>query len=214
MKLLAINGSPRKKHNTAQLLENVVNGARSAGAEAELVHLVDLKYTGCISCFNCKRIDGKHYGRCAVRDDLTEVLDKAHVADAIVLGSPFYFSIESSFMRACMERLWFQYYLYTDKRPPLSPRKKAVSLVYTMNIKEADIPAYGKDSVIATAKRVMENLFAPCEVFLCTDTLQFDDYSKYESDIFDVAAKLKRHAEVFPQDLQRAYAMGARMAKD
>jgi multimeric flavodoxin WrbA len=213
MKLLAINGSPRKKHNTAQLLEKVVQGAVSAGAEAELLHLIGRQYTGCISCFNCKKIGGKHYGRCAVRDDLTEVLDKAHAADAIVLGSPFYFSIESSFMRACMERLWFQYYLYSTKKAPLSPRKKAVALVYTMNIKEADIPAFGKDKVIGVAKRVMESLFAPCEVFLCTDTKQFDDYSLYDTDYFDVPGKLKRHEEVFPQDLQRAFDMGVRMVQ-
>ena len=47
MKLLAVNGSPRKTWNTAQLLQQVVAGARAQGADAELVHLRDLKYTGC-----------------------------------------------------------------------------------------------------------------------------------------------------------------------
>ena len=131
----------------------------------------------------------------------------------LVLGSPFYFSIESSFMRACMERLWFQYYLYTAKKPPLSPRKKATALVYTMNVREEDIPAYGKDKVIGVAKGVMERLFAPCEVFLCTDTKQFEDYSKYEVDYFDVPAKLKRHEEVFPKDLERAFALGESLVR-
>ena len=213
MKLLAINGSPRKKENTAQLLEKVVAGAVSANAQAEIVHLRDLKYSGCISCFQCKDATSKSYGRCAVRDDLTAVLDKAHEADVIVLGSPFYFSTETAFMRACMERLWFQYYLYTTKKPPLSPRKKAAALVYTMNVKEEDIPAFGKDKVIGVAKGVMERLFAPCTVFLCTDTKQFDDYSKYEVDYFDVPAKLRRHEEVFPKDLERAYELGRDLVK-
>ena len=213
MKLLAINGSPRKKENTAQLLEKVVAGAVSANAQAEIVHLRDLKYSGCISCFQCKDATSNSYGRCAVRDDLTAVLDKAHEADVIVLGSPFYFSIETAFMRACMERLWFQYYLYTAKKPPLSPRKKAAALVYTMNVKEEDIPAFGKDKVIGVAKGVMERLFAPCTVFLCTDTKQFDDYSKYEVDYFDVPAKLRRHEEVFPKDLERAYELGRDLVK-
>jgi len=211
MKLLAVNGSPRKTMNTASLLEHLVKGAASRGAEAELVHLRDLAYKGCISCFHCKQIRGKHYGRCAVRDELTPVLDKAHEADVLVLGSPFYFSVETSLMRACMERLFFQYYLYTAKKPPLSPRKKAAALVYTMNVREEDIPAYGKDKVIGIAKGVMERLFAPCEVFLCTDTRQFKDYSKYEADLFDVPAKLQRHETVFPQDLQRAFELGARL---
>lgn len=212
MQLLAINGSPRKKANTSALLEKVVAGAAKAGAEAELVHLRDLSYKGCISCFHCKDPKGRSYGRCVIKDELRPLLQKAHEADVLVLGTPFYFSAESSLMRAFMERLWFQYYLYTTLKPPLSPRKKAVALVYTMNVKEEDIPAYGKDRAIATAKGCMERLFAPCEVFLCTDTRQFKDYDKYEVDVFDVKAKLKRHAEVFPQDLQRAFDLGARLA--
>lgn len=211
MKLLAINGSPRKNRNTASLLKEAVKGAASKGAEAELIHLRDLSYKGCISCFHCKKPGSKHYGRCAVRDELTPVLDKAHEAEVIILGSPFYFSTETSLMRACMERLFFQYYLYSALKPPLSPRKKAVALLYTMNVREENILAYGKDKAINVSKGVMERLFAPCEVFLCTDTKQFDDYSKYEVDVFDVPAKLKRHEEVFPKDLQEAFHLGARL---
>lgn len=213
MKLLAINGSPRKKKNTGQLLEQIVNGAASGGAEAELVHLAGLKYTGCISCFKCKKLQGKHYGRCAVKDELTPVLDRAHEADVLVLGSPFYFSVETSFMRACMERLWFQYYLYSAQKPPLSPRKKACVLVYTMNIREEDIPKFAKEKLIKNAKGIMERLFAPCEVFLCCDTRQFDDYSKYEVDVFDVAAKLKRHEDVFPRELEQAFKLGKKLVE-
>jgi hypothetical protein len=80
-----------------------------------------------------------------------------------------------------------------------------------MNVREQDIPAYGKDKVIHVTKGAMERLFAPCEVFLCTETKQFKDYSKYEVDYFDVPARLKRHEEVFPQDLKRAFALGAQL---
>ena len=54
MKLLAINGSPRKKWNTAMLLEHALNGAASKGATTELIHLYDLDFKGCTSCFACK----------------------------------------------------------------------------------------------------------------------------------------------------------------
>lgn len=80
-----------------------------------------------------------------------------------------------------------------------------------MNVPEKGHPLYGKDKAIATAKGVMERLFAPCEVFLCCDTRQFDDYGKYEADIWDVEAKLKRHKEVFPEELARAFDLGARL---
>jgi len=51
MKVLAINGSPRTKCNTATLLNNALEGAASQGAETELVHLYNLTFKGCISCF-------------------------------------------------------------------------------------------------------------------------------------------------------------------
>lgn len=46
------------------------------GAETELINLYDLQYRGCISCFSCKRIGGKSYGKCAVNDELTPILKK------------------------------------------------------------------------------------------------------------------------------------------
>lgn len=212
MKVLAVNGSPRKSMNTGSLLKELLKGAKKAGAASELVHLASLRYSGCVSCFKCKEIGGKSYGRCAVRDELSPVLQLAHEADVLVLGTPFYFSAETAFMRAFMERLWFQYYLYSTVKKPLSPRKKGCALLYTMNVKEEAIPSFGKDKAINIAKGVMERLFCPCELFLCTDTRQFKDYSKYDSDYFDVPGKLKRHEEVFPQDLQRAFELGARLA--
>ena len=80
MKIYAINGGPRKKHNTAQLLQAALDGAAAApcgeAVETEMIHLYDLAYNGCVSCFSCKRKGGKSYGHCAVKDDLTPVLEK------------------------------------------------------------------------------------------------------------------------------------------
>jgi multimeric flavodoxin WrbA len=91
MKIIAINGSPRKSKNTATLLKKALEGAEAQGAETELIHLYDLDYKGCISCFACKLKNGKSYGKCAFKDGLTPVLEKAAIADAIILGSPIYF---------------------------------------------------------------------------------------------------------------------------
>jgi multimeric flavodoxin WrbA len=91
MKVLAINGSPRTKYNTATLLNNALEGAASQGAETELVHLYKLDFKGCISCFACKLKNGESGGRCAVEDELTPVLKKAGETDALrplVLPSP------------------------------------------------------------------------------------------------------------------------------
>ena len=212
MKLLAVNGSPRKHKNTGQLLEKIVEGAASKGAQAELVQLKELTYRGCVSCFHCKKIGGKHYGRCALKDDLSPVLDKAHEADALVLGTPFYFSAESAFMRALMERLWFQYYLYSAQKPPLSPRKKATALIYTMNVPEKDMEERNYGHMTGLAQGFMSRTFGSCEVLTVNDTYQFDDYAKYLCTVWDAEAKAQRRAEVFPQDLAKAFALGERLA--
>ena len=86
VKVLAINGSPRTKCNTATLLNNALEGAASRGAETELVHLYKLNFKGCISCFACKLKNGESYGRCAVNDDLTPILTKAEEARCHYLG--------------------------------------------------------------------------------------------------------------------------------
>jgi multimeric flavodoxin WrbA len=70
MKILAVNGSPRKKWNTAILLNKALEGAESQGAETALIHLYDLNFKGCTSCFACKMKDGNSFGRCAVRDEV------------------------------------------------------------------------------------------------------------------------------------------------
>jgi multimeric flavodoxin WrbA len=87
MKVIAINGSPRKGWNTATLLNRALEGAASEGAETELIHLYDLDFKGCISCFACKLKGGKSYGQCAVKDELTPLLKQIEEeADALVIG--------------------------------------------------------------------------------------------------------------------------------
>src|SRR5450759_2655393 len=93
MKVLTINGSPRKKWNKATLLNKAIEGAASLGAETELIHLYDLDFKGCRGCYSCKLIDGKSYGRCDAKDDLTPILKDVEEVDAIILGSPIYLSL-------------------------------------------------------------------------------------------------------------------------
>ncbi len=100
MQVLAFNGSPRKKWNSGTLLGKALAGAASQGAATELIHLYDLRFTGCISCFKCKTIGGKSYGRCAVKDDLRPLLKRVEAADALILGSPIYFGTVSGEMRS------------------------------------------------------------------------------------------------------------------
>ena len=86
MYIIAINGSPRKNGNTAALLNKALEGASSQGATTEMINLYDLNFKGCVSCFACKLKDGKSYGKCADKDELTPVLDKIESADAVISG--------------------------------------------------------------------------------------------------------------------------------
>ena len=71
-------------------LDGVKESVKGKEIETEIINLYDLNYTGCISCFACKRLEGKSYGKCAVKDDIQEVLEKVSQADGIIFGSPIY----------------------------------------------------------------------------------------------------------------------------
>ncbi|PKL59161.1 MAG: flavodoxin, partial [Methanomicrobiales archaeon HGW-Methanomicrobiales-4] len=185
MKIIAMNGSPRKNWNTGTLLQKALDGAAAQGAETELIHLYDLDFKGCTSCFACKLRDGKSYGRCAVRDDLTPILDHIGEADAIILGSPIYFGTVSGMMRCFMERLLFPFMTYTNPPGSLLSKKIPTAFVYTMNISEELVPEFGYPVHFALNENVMKRIFGNCESLFSYETRQFEDYSKMVFSYFD-----------------------------
>ena len=216
MKVIAFNGSPRKKWNTATLLEKALEGAASQGAETELIHLYEMDFKGCISCFACKTRGGKSYGRCAVKDDLRSILKKVLQADAIILGSPIYFGTVSGEMRSFMERLLFPYRPYAAERDPrqsLFPKKIQTGFIYTMNATEKQMKAWEYEQHSLLNERVLKLIFGSSESLFSFDTYQFKDYSKVVADRYDVEQKKKRRKEVFPIDCEKAFELGARFAK-
>jgi multimeric flavodoxin WrbA len=212
MKVIVLNGSPRKKWNTATLLKHALDGAASRGARTELIHLYDYNYKGCISCFACKLKEGKSYGRCAVNDELKPVLNKVHEADAIILGSPIYFGMPTGVMRSFTERLLFQYLTYDANHSSLFKRNIPTGLIYTMNIEESLLEVMGYDRIFTSIEMTFKRFFGSSETLLVTDTYQFNDYSKYETSAFSEAKKAQRKAEVFPEDCRKAFEMGVRFA--
>lgn len=209
MNVIAINGSPRKNWNTATLLKKALEGANSCGAQTELINLYDLDFKGCISCFSCKRKGGKH-GVCAMQDDLTEVLLKVKHADAIIFGSPIYIHNTSSGIRAFLERFLFSHILYNKEPANFFPKKIPAGFIYTMGASESMMNDWGyKDSLAKIESRII-NIIGSLEKLYSVDAYQFDDYSKYEANIFDVPTRKKIHDEQFPLDCQKAFDMGVR----
>ena len=211
MKIIALNGSPRKKWNTATLLQKALEGAVSQGAITELIHLYDLNYKGCISCFACKTLGGKSYGKCVVQDDLASVFSRIEQADAILMGSPIYWGDISGEMKSFLERLMFQYMTYTNPPGALFPRKIKTGFIYTMNVSEEVMHEWEYEVNFNRYDGALRRIFGESEYICSFDTLQFDDYSKVLNTRFDPVKKKQRHEEVFPMDCQKAFDMGVRL---
>jgi len=211
MKIIAFNGSPRKNWNTAQLLQSALDGAASKGAETELIHLSDLNFSGCKSCFACKLDGGKSYGHCAVKDDLFPIWEKIENCDGVIFGSPIYIGNLTAQMRALIERLLYQYAVYDAEHTRLFPKVIPTGIIYTMNVDEEQFKTepYGlsmvEDSLVLTT--------GPVEKVYSFATYQFTDYSKYVCPIFNADDRKKRREEQFPVDMKNAFDMGVRMVE-
>ncbi|WP_414470277.1 flavodoxin family protein [Methanobacterium sp. ACI-7] len=214
MKIIAFNGSPRKKCNTADLLKEALEGTESKGTETELINLYSLKYTGCKSCFACKKRDGKSYGKCKPKDDLKGIFEDIENSDAIILGSPIYYGTITGQMKSFVERLLFQYMTYTEPPKSLFPKNIKTGLIYTMNIPEERVAETGYDVHFKTNHRIFELVFGHSESLFSYDTYQFKDYSKVVADRFDEEYKAKVRREVFPEDRKKAFDMGVRFASE
>lgn len=213
MKIIALNGSPRKTKNTAKMLNEALEGAKTQGAEVELINLYDLNYKGCVSCFACKRIGGQSYGKCAVNDDLQSVLRKIEDVDALVLGSPIYFGEVTGEMRSFLERFLFQYLAYDKNHSFHFNKKLSIGLIYTMNVPSEHMGAVGYEVKFKNTEEMLKRFFGKAESLFANDTYQFDDYSKYDSTMFDVEHKTKVRDEEFPKDLKKAFELGIRLTQ-
>ena len=209
MNVVGLNGSPRKNWNSAQMLEHALKGAAAAGADTELIHLIDLNFTGCRSCFACKKLGGKSFGRCAAKDDLTDILDRILEAEAVIISAPVYFGDVPGMVRNLFERLWFPGLMYQRDGACAYDKKVKVGLIYTMNCPDEHF----YDNLIGGHKGTFERFFGETKVVCATETLQFDNYDLYVGDMFDVPRRQEKHEKVFPEDCRRAFQMGQELVK-
>jgi len=101
MKVLGINGSPRRGGNTGILIKTVFSELEKEGLETEFIHLGGKLVHGCSACGKCREIQDGH---CHIKNDfLNEVIDKMVEADGIILGSPVYFADITTEMKALID---------------------------------------------------------------------------------------------------------------
>jgi len=101
MKVVAFNGSPRRKGNTEILINTVFSALKNNGIETELVQLGNKLVHGCTACGKCKEIQN---GKCDIKNEhLNFCIEKMIEADGILIGSPVYFSDVTTEVKALMD---------------------------------------------------------------------------------------------------------------
>lgn len=210
--VIGINGGPRKNKNSALLVEEALKGAASAGAETEMIHLGDLNFSGCRSCYACKLLNGKSFGRCIINDDLKPVLEKILNADAVIISSPIYYGDVTGMVRNLFERLWFPgltYWKDPERANAYTHRVKA-GLIYTMGMPDLSQP--GVKEMIASHKATFERFLGETSVVTSHDGMQFSNYALYSGE-HKLERKMKYREEQWPKDLENAYEMGRKLAE-
>ena len=125
IKIVAVYGSPRRKGNTATLLQKAVEGARDGGAEVEEIVLRDLKMSPCLEIYGCKNA-----GECRLKDDFQTARNQILAAQGLMLASPVFFYTVSAHTKILMDRfqsLWVKkYWIDQTHGEPVAARRKAL----------------------------------------------------------------------------------------
>ena len=206
-KIIAVNAGPRKGWNTDTLIDEAIKGAQSTGAEVVKFNLFRLeKYTGCVSCFVCKK--EKYKGYCIRKDGLTEVLDAIREADGLIIGSPNYLGELTASFRALYERLIFQNLTYNTEVPCCNENPIPTLLIMTSNA-----PDNAYMPLLQNYKNVFDGFVGPCEIFVSGETLQLKDYSKTDWPwFFNAEERYERHEKVFPKEKEAVFEKGKNLA--
>lgn len=102
MKVIAINGSPKKEGNTQLLIKEVALELEKEGIEIEILHVGNKNIRGCMACGQCSKNRDE---KCIINDDyFNDSIQKMKNADGIILGSPVYFSAIAGTMKSFLDR--------------------------------------------------------------------------------------------------------------
>ena len=156
MNILALQGSPRPEGNTQAVLDIVLQAARDAGAETEVVQLSELEnISGCVECQACK--DEPNEPGCALDDDMLSVLDKALACDVAVWATPVFCWAPSWLAKMAMDRFYCMFKHGKDGQVDSLMRGRRMAAVITAGGGEDD----GADLVTETCRRL--TAYSQCE---------------------------------------------------
>lgn len=103
MKVLLVNGSPRREGNTARALGEVAAALKGEGLDAEIFWIGNKAVQGCVACARCREL-----GHCVFTDEVyTELCARLGEADAVVIGSPVYYAGPAGALCALLDRVFY-----------------------------------------------------------------------------------------------------------
>lgn len=218
-KVIILNASPRKNFNTAKMLKEAQRGAEAAGAQTEYFNLYEYNFKGCMSCFACQRKGSTTEGVCAIRDELKPILEKCLNSDAIIIGTPVYFSYPTGIFRSFVERLMFPNHTYMVDREHGGLKRRLgntvipTGVIFTMNCPEEMAKDINYHIILDENVHGLNHIMGYAEGVFAYDTTQFADFSKYNCDLFDENHKKQVQETQFPKDLEKAFDLGKRLTE-
>ena len=189
MKVLVVLGSPRKNGNTETLVNSLIDGARAAGAAAELIRLADYRIQPCVACGGCEKT-----GRCVIEDDMQDLYDKIDRADRLVIASPIYFYSVTAQTKAFIDRcqaMWSRKYLLGTRRRGSVPRR-----------------GYFVSVCATKGERIFDGAILTVKYGL--DAMDFD----YDGALLVKGVDRKGAIDGRPEELERARDFGRRIASN
>lgn len=162
MKVIAIVGTYRRGRVIDSAVDEELRGAREAGADTEKIMLLDRHIEFCSNCRACTQTDGQQRGRCAIQDDMDDILDTLDAADAYIFASPINFYSVTALMKRFIERLICYGFWPWGKPMPAMRNKKGrkAALLMTSSVCPAIIGRFVFGSTLRILKACADCLGA------------------------------------------------------
>ena len=187
MRVLAINGSPRRGGNTELLLKQAVAGAKAAGAQVETLVINELNFVGCQDCGGCNK-----EGICVIKDDMQAIYEMLKQADGLIFASPVFFGSLSSQSKKLIDRLQAFWVARNILKKKISdrPLRKGVFIC---------VEASKRESFFKNASEITRHFFATAEF-------------EYSGELFCSGVDKKGAILKDKECLQEAYQLGRGLA--
>ena len=102
MKVLILNGSPRKDGNTDIAINEMIKVFEAEGIETDLVHVGNQQVRGCMACNYCA-----DHGKCVFDDCVNDIASRFEEADGLVVATPVYYASANGTLISCLDRLFY-----------------------------------------------------------------------------------------------------------